>query len=53
MTFVTKTENAHRVLQLMDITEDGDDRYGEFVKQVAADANISVEQLEAELEPFI
>jgi hypothetical protein len=48
-----KTENASRVLQLMDSSEHGEGRYGEFVKLVANDANISIAQLEQELDPFI
>lgn len=48
-----KTVNASRVLQLMDSCLDGEDRYQEFVKQVAEEANMSVTALEAELEPFI
>lgn len=48
-----KSENASKVLQLMDTYIDGPERYHEFVNQVAAEANISVETLEAELEPFI
>ncbi|MFM2668536.1 hypothetical protein AAFX24_27735 [Vibrio mediterranei] len=48
-----KSESASKVLQLMDAYEDGEDRYQEFVKQVAAESNISVKTLEAELEPFV
>lgn len=48
-----KSESASKVLQLMDAFEDGEDRYQEFVKQVAAESNISVKTLEAELEPFV
>ncbi|MGR5296863.1 hypothetical protein ACPV5U_19625 [Vibrio mediterranei] len=48
-----KSANAKKVLQLMDSCQDGQDRYQEFVRLVAKDANISIEVLEAELEPFI
>lgn len=48
-----KTANAQRVLQLMDSCENGDSRYREFVELVAKEANVSIEQLEAELNPFI
>ncbi|MCZ2798998.1 hypothetical protein [Vibrio alginolyticus] len=48
-----KSANASRVLQLMDSCLDGEDRYQEFVKQVAVESNMSVEALEFELEPFI
>lgn len=49
----TKTHAAKRVLQLMDSFEDGDSRYGEFVKLVSQEENISIEQLEKDLDPFI
>ena len=49
----TKTAEAQRVLQLMDSTEDGASRYTEFVQLVASESNISVKQLERELDPFI
>ena len=48
-----KSAAASRVLKLMDSDEDGQDRYGEFVAQVAKEAQINVEQLESELVPFI
>jgi hypothetical protein len=48
-----KTAAAQRVLQLMDASEDGDERYCEFVDLVAKEAKIPRNQLEAELEPFI
>jgi Ca2+-binding EF-hand superfamily protein len=50
---IIKTENAAKVLQLMDSTEDGGDRYNEFVSLIAKENGISVSQLEAELDPFI
>jgi hypothetical protein len=52
-TSIFKSENAKRVLQLMDSFEDGQERYCEFVDQVAQEANMTKEALEAELEPFI
>ena len=48
-----KTPNAKRVLQLMDSYEDGANRYCEFIKLVSKEANITTEQLEEELNPFI
>lgn len=50
---VKKSSSAKKVLQLMDSEEDGQDRYMEFVKRVAKEDNISISQLEKELEPFI
>jgi len=50
---VVKTENAQRVLQLMDSEEDGSQKYSEFVVQVSNDAGITKEHLEIELEPFV
>ncbi len=49
----TKSPNAKKVLQLMDSCWDGQNRYHEFVRMVAKEANMSIEVLEAELEPFI
>lgn len=48
-----KTLNASKVLRLMDSVDDGQDRYCEFVKQVADQAGITIDALDAELEPFI
>ncbi|WP_415912532.1 hypothetical protein [Neptuniibacter sp. QD37_11] len=48
-----KTKGAQKVLQLMDSVEDGENRYREFVDQVAQEDGITVAQLEKELEPFI
>jgi hypothetical protein len=50
---IEKSENAKRVLQLMDSCEDGYSRYQEFVKKVSLEYGISIEQLERELVPFI
>jgi len=49
----TKSSNAKRVLQLMDSCEDGASRYMEFVKLVSSEANVTIESLEVELEPYI
>lgn len=51
--FEKKSKSAKKVLQMMDNEEDGANRYGEFVKKVAKEDGISIEQLEKELEPFI
>ncbi|MEI8659412.1 hypothetical protein [Vibrio sp. Hal054] len=48
-----KTARASRVLQLLDSDEDAHDEYQTFVKLVAEEEGISIEQLETELEPFI
>lgn len=48
-----KSAEAKRVLQLMDSFDDGNGRYTEFVQQVSNETNISVEELNKELEPFI
>lgn len=48
-----KTAEAQRVLQLMDSTEDGADRYSEFVRLVAKESGKSIAQIEEELDPFI
>ncbi len=53
MSEIPKTNNAQRVLQLMDSEENGNNRYQEFVKLVAKDVGISTQQLGSELEPFI
>lgn len=45
----TKTESASKVLQLMD----NDYEYMDAVKKVSKEDNISVEQLERELDEFI
>jgi ribosome-binding protein aMBF1 (putative translation factor) len=50
---VIKTENASRVLQLMDSYEDAPNDYSKFVKSVSEEQGISIEQLEKELEDFI
>ena len=44
-----KTASASKVLQMMD----HDFEYMEAVKIVSAEDNISIEQLERDLEPFI
>ena len=49
----TKSSNAKRVQQLMDSCEDGASRYMEFVKLVSSEANVTIESLEVELEPYI
>ena len=48
-----KTENAQKVLQLMDSVDDGESRYNEFVKQVSDETNVPLSQIKEELEPFI
>lgn len=50
---IEKSENAKRVLQLMDSCEDGDSRYQEFIRKISLEYGISIEKLEYELEPFI
>lgn len=50
---VKKTKSAKKVLQLMDSEEDGGSMYMKFVKQVAKEDNISIKQLEKELDPFV
>jgi hypothetical protein len=44
-----KTNSAKKVLQLMD----NDIEYIEAIRQIAKEDDISIEQLEKELEPFI
>ncbi len=48
-----KSDSITRVLQLMDSCEGGQERYAEFVAQVASGNNVSVEQLETELNQYI
>lgn len=48
-----KSNSVIRVLQLMDSFEDGQERYAEFVTQVANEDNVSIEQLEQELNQYI
>jgi hypothetical protein len=48
-----KTKRAKKVLQLMDSTIDGPDRYTDFVKQVSKETGVPVSQIERELEAFI
>lgn len=48
-----KSDSVTRVLQLMDSCEDGQERYVEFMAQVASEDNVSVEQLETELNQYI
>ncbi|MFA0882291.1 hypothetical protein NHG76_16605 [Vibrio cholerae] len=48
-----KSDSVARVLQLMDSCEDGQERYAELVAQVASEDNVSVEQLETELNQYI
>lgn len=48
-----KSPSASKVLKLMDSYEDAAGDYALFVKQVAAEDNIPVAQLERELNPFI
>jgi hypothetical protein len=48
-----KSPAAQRVLALMDSNEDGDGRFGEFVKQVSGEMGISTSQIEKELAHFI
>ena len=50
---VIKSKSASKVLQLMDKFEDGADRYMEFVKKISKEDNISIKQLEKELDSFI
>lgn len=48
-----KSDCVTRVLQLMDSCEDGQERFTEFVAQVASENNVSVEELETELNQYI
>ncbi len=48
-----KSDSVTRVLQLMDSCEDGQERYAEFVALVASEDNVSVKQLETELNQYI
>lgn len=46
---VKKTKNASKALQLMD----NDYSYQDAIKKVSKENNISIKQLEKELDPFI
>ena len=48
-----KTAAAKRVLQLMDSFPDGQNRYNEFVSQVAVELGIRRRQVTVDLTPFI
>lgn len=48
-----KTPAAKKVLELMDSSEYGCDRYEEFVAVVAKEAGISIKDLNNQLEEFI
>ncbi|WP_198556704.1 hypothetical protein [Paraglaciecola sp. MB-3u-78] len=48
-----KTKCASRVLQLMDSSEDGADRYFEFVNRTSVEFAVPVKQMEDDLKPYL
>jgi hypothetical protein len=52
-TVETKSDNAARVLQLMDSVEDGLAEYSRFVAQTSEETGTNIKKIEKELEPFI
>jgi hypothetical protein len=48
-----RTNEASRVLNLMESEEDGPARYCEFVKLVSFESGVPIDQLERDLRPFV